>query len=1142
MSSAPIETSGRSKHYGAMYDPRRMVRKYKGSRKHRKHAAISQENSDAEHLDDGAPRRRRRYDPRRYMKSGDKGGATAQPPFGYLFLWVGVFKRWQKRWCIADKPGVLVHYKRMDRKGPCFTINLQEATLKISPDGNEREFCIQNGPMVTYCRTMSKEYRQAWIECIQDSIQTFAVMYERATKSTEVREKAMQPDTELLDEQVRMTQAAEERLAQRLMSFEPEKQAVEAHLQRVQTVLLSLSNCLSLTGQPNGMGSIPNGPGKQPSGEILGLVGDATVPSGAPTVSSYPSSAVASTLPTPLASSPSLSGGITFPTTNQSPEGSTLVASSPRFLTRPGSAMPLTRRLGDPTPAPGGSDGRPNSASSDGTGKGQPSSQSQRLGTGRMAAPPRPLQVPAPKGTGDDVSNWSEGQGMTPPMSPSTLTTVASNQGRVHRGIFQHYHSQLFAEDDKAKGKDARDSQLAVELENQNTWPRRAPGTFISAAAQVSSLLSPTVVAAAALAMDKLPNSPSFVTARRTAGDGTTTAPAGGLGSTAGPTSPIPARAEATVPGSASGGMFLDDNLSNLWRQLHEAIAQTMRDDVWRVVELESENSMLQKQLARLRRECAGLRGLQHQLQTGEFTPAVGSFESVSRQSVPVGDRYDEDVADDDELSDSSTSSSSATLYDADSIFVTSLADGEEQYFEALEVVHQHDYYMNLSGAKPTSLLVADAPKPEDLKSLATSDAAEETDAGEETDTKEAEEEMVPRESLPAPRPLTRGFNIWSILRDAIGKDLSRITLPATINEPLSCLQRITEELEYRSLVELACTRPNSLQRLILVATFTAASYNCSIIREGKPFNPLLGETYEWVASDNRCQFLTEQVSHHPPVSAYYAQGGSQEAGTQYEYYGEVEIKNKFWGRSIEVLPEGVSHLRLKAWGDHFSWTKVTTCIHNVVVGKMWIDNYGDILVKNHTTGEACKLKFLKAQGAVRAQCKGQVFDSSGKLVCTVSGNYMESLHVTAEKAAPPDLLKGLPNPLWTVNPALPNSDQQYNLTRFAVALNELFPKMAEQLAPTDSRFRPDQRALEEGDFERATVEKLRLEEKQRHARRVRRSEGKEWEVLWFTKRNPESAALVTTKVDGNDSQWAFNEKYWQAREQGDWKRCPDIY
>eukprot|EP00975_Prorocentrum_lima_P052705 11045472-Prorocentrum_lima.AAC.1 len=45
-----------------------------------------------------------------------------------------------------------------------------------------------------------------------------------------------------------------------------------------------------------------------------------------------------------------------------------------------------------------------------------------------------------------------------------------------------------------------------------------------------------------------------------------------------------------------------------------------------------------------------------------------------------------------------------------------------------------------------------------------------------------------------------------------------------------------------------------------------------------------------------------------------------------------------------QVLPEGVSHLRLKAWGDHFSWTKVTTCIHNVVVGKMWIDNYGDIL------------------------------------------------------------------------------------------------------------------------------------------------------------------------------------------------------
>lgn len=45
------------------------------------------------------------------------------------------------------------------------------------------------------------------------------------------------------------------------------------------------------------------------------------------------------------------------------------------------------------------------------------------------------------------------------------------------------------------------------------------------------------------------------------------------------------------------------------------------------------------------------------------------------------------------------------------------------------------------------------------------------------------------RDQLPQPAPLQRGFSIWSVLKSAIGKDLTRITLPATINEPLSALQ-----------------------------------------------------------------------------------------------------------------------------------------------------------------------------------------------------------------------------------------------------------------------------------------------------------------------------------------------------------------
>ena len=46
---------------------------------------------------------------------------------------------------------------------------------------------------------------------------------------------------------------------------------------------------------------------------------------------------------------------------------------------------------------------------------------------------------------------------------------------------------------------------------------------------------------------------------------------------------------------------------------------------------------------------------------------------------------------------------------------------------------------------------------------------------------------------------------------------------------------------------------------------------------------------------------------------------------------------------------------------------------------------------------------------------------------------------------------------------------------------------------PTDSRFRPDQRLLENGDVDAASSEKFRLEEKQRGARRLRESRRERW-------------------------------------------------
>ena len=56
------------------------------------------------------------------------------------------------------------------------------------------------------------------------------------------------------------------------------------------------------------------------------------------------------------------------------------------------------------------------------------------------------------------------------------------------------------------------------------------------------------------------------------------------------------------------------------------------------------------------------------------------------------------------------------------------------------------------------------------------------------------------RNHLPVKRKVI-SFSVWSLIKDAIGKDLSKITFPAYINEPLSMTQRLCENFQYHSLL-----------------------------------------------------------------------------------------------------------------------------------------------------------------------------------------------------------------------------------------------------------------------------------------------------------------------------------------------------
>lgn len=110
-----------------------------------------------------------------------------------------------------------------------------------------------------------------------------------------------------------------------------------------------------------------------------------------------------------------------------------------------------------------------------------------------------------------------------------------------------------------------------------------------------------------------------------------------------------------------------------------------------------------------------------------------------------------------------------------------------------------------------------------------------------------------------------------------IGKDMTKMTLPVSFNEPTSLLQRVAEDMEYSDLLDIAADRKDSLERLLYVAAFAISEYASTVGRIAKPFNPLLGETYEYCRPDKGYRFFVEQVSHHPPIGAAWAESAKWE-------------------------------------------------------------------------------------------------------------------------------------------------------------------------------------------------------------------------------------------------------------------------
>ncbi|KAI9797162.1 MAG: hypothetical protein M1835_001835 [Candelina submexicana] len=383
------------------------------------------------------------------------------------------------------------------------------------------------------------------------------------------------------------------------------------------------------------------------------------------------------------------------------------------------------------------------------------------------------------------------------------------------------------------------------------------------------------------------------------------------------------------------------------------------------------------------------------------------------------------------------------------------------------------------------------------------------------------------RKTVPASTVLPP--SLIGFLRKNVGKDLSTISMPVSANEPTSLLQRISEQMEYSSLLDAAISaKSENGERLLYVSAFAVSHLANGRVKERsirKPFNPMLGETFELVREDLGFRFLAEKVSHRPVCIACQAESQN------WTLTQSPMPTQKFWGKSAELITDGRIRVSLHATGDCYSWTTATCFLRNIIAGEKYVEPVNTITILNETTGEKAIVTF-KAKGMFSGRSEEVVVQAFGpqgnELPLGLMGKWTSTLTIT-DHGSPSKII-------WQVGDLVDSAPTRYGLTTFAASLNEITPLEENRIPKSDSRLRPDQRAAENGDLEQAEALKVKLEEAQRSRRMALDIEGRQWQPRWFTK---------ISELGEGEEVWSLRtgkEGYWESRARGEWDGVLDVF
>eukprot|EP00741_Cyanophora_paradoxa_P002845 tig00000640_g2761.t1 len=320
-------------------------------------------------------------------------------------------------------------------------------------------------------------------------------------------------------------------------------------------------------------------------------------------------------------------------------------------------------------------------------------------------------------------------------------------------------------------------------------------------------------------------------------------------------------------------------------------------------------------------------------------------------------------------------------------------------------------------------------------------------------------------------RPRSLLLEIISQLR--VGMDLSRVPLPTFILEPRSILEKLTDFLTHSDLLLRASEAEDPLQRLIGVTRWYLSGWHLRPKGVKKPYNPILGEVfrckYEHGPKDGTTVCVAEQVSHHPPVSAFYVE--NRKKGIV--FHGNVCPKSRFLGNSAASLMEGQSFLRFLPHDEEYVMTWPNVYARGIIIGSLLMEMGGKTYIRCEKSGYYTEIEF---------KTKGFFGGKYNRVVGTIR-------HVDVDE----DLytIDGLWDTSFDITDAeTSETEVLFNCEGAPVVPQIVLPE--EKQVPYESRrlWAKVTKALLANDQETATKFKAELEDEQRRQAKIREERG----------------------------------------------------